>query len=119
MTGKPTLPEPNRRVLALLVGAKSHSGNSWAREGYAFMVRWENAPSHHVVADGWARDPYEKALQSIDADYATVARWVYLEDVFPHMTVADQSADDEISYLRQFAQASVDRLTKKGDTDDA
>ena len=77
------LPEPNKLVVALLEGTSHHTGDAvgWHREGWAFMVRWEDAPAGHTVADGWARDRYEKALKQIDADYADVVRWVYVEDL--------------------------------------
>lgn len=72
------LPEFNRRVVARLSGAKEHSGATWDRVYWAFMVRWDDADT---VADGWARPWYDKALKEMDADWAFVELWIYVEDL--------------------------------------
>ena len=79
MSAERNLPDFNRLVVARLVGANHHTGDhiAWHREGWAFMVRWDDSPEH-TIADGWARDRYEKALKEIDADYAEVVEWIYV-----------------------------------------
>lgn len=73
------LPPFNTLVVAYLEGAKEHSGALWGRSGYAFMVRHDDPPN--TVADGYARDRYERALKDIGADYLTVKAW--LKPEFP------------------------------------
>lgn len=72
------LPPFNKLVVAWLEGAQEHSGVSWKRTGFAFMVR-HNEPSH-TVADEWSRESYEKALKGMGADYASVVSWLPLEE---------------------------------------
>jgi len=72
-----TLPPFNRLVVAYLVGFKEHSGMSWKRDGWAFMVRHDDR--EHTVADMWASDRYNAALKSLDADHLDVLQWMPLE----------------------------------------
>ncbi len=76
------LPDFNRLVLARLEGASHHTGDfpGWHREGWAFMIRWENGAAD-TIADGWARYRYDQALTAIDADYASVKEWVYVDEI--------------------------------------
>lgn len=75
------LPDFNRTVMARLEGASHHTGGavSWAREGWAEMVRWDSPGG--TIKDGWSRRHYAAALQKIDADYADIIEWVYLSDL--------------------------------------
>lgn len=70
------LPDFNRRVVAFCEGEKYHSGVSWKREGYTFMVRHKN--TSHVVKDKWACSFYNNACIEIDADNLEVTYWMYL-----------------------------------------
>jgi hypothetical protein len=72
---KDRLPPHARKVVAFLSGWKEHSGTTWAREGIAMMVRWDNEPLH-TVADGWSAESYEKARKEIDFDSALVTHWL-------------------------------------------
>ena len=77
-----SLPDHARTVVAFLDGAKHHSEMAWRRTGWALMWRWDHGfKPEDVVADGWAREPYDRALKRLDADYATVTKWVYVEDL--------------------------------------
>lgn len=77
------LPEFNQRVLAFFEGSNHHTGETigFKREGWAFMVRWDDTDPYDVVADGWSRRHYDAALKVIDADYADIVRWVYVRDL--------------------------------------
>ena len=68
-----SLPDPNKRVVALLEGFCEHSGVSWVRGGYAFMVRHPDAQDS--MPDGWARRFYEDAVNALDADVLIVTHW--------------------------------------------
>jgi len=72
------MPPRNQRVLAYCEGASHHSGVSWFRNGYAFMVRWD-APPPETVGPGWARPFYDDACRQIGADYLNVIAWMPME----------------------------------------
>lgn len=69
------MPPLNQRVLAYCEGAQYHSGASWFRNGYAFMI-------HHncnTVGPGWGRSFYDDACRQLGADELTVIAWMPLE----------------------------------------
>jgi hypothetical protein len=72
------LPAFNTVVVAFLVGANEHSGMSWDRRGYAFMVRHNPEKTEFTVADGWATRYYDDALKKLGADWLRVTHWHYL-----------------------------------------
>ena len=76
------LPKPKNLVIAYLEGASYHTGDdiAWRRCGWAFMVRWDDAPDE-TIKDGWSRRHYNYALREIGADHAQVVRWAYVEDL--------------------------------------
>lgn len=71
------MPPFNRRVLAWAEGAKEHSDVSWRREGFVFMVAWDNP--RETIGAGWARRFYDDACRQLDADYLTFTHWMPLE----------------------------------------
>lgn len=70
------LPDFNRRVIAWLEGSKDHSGMSWKRVGYAFMVRHDDP--QFTVENQWATCYYSDACKALGADTLNVTHWFYL-----------------------------------------
>jgi len=69
------MPPRNQRVLAYCEGSLYHSGASWFRNGYAFMVHHD----HNAVGPGWARSFYDDACRQLGADELIVIAWMPLE----------------------------------------
>ena len=72
------LPDFNRLVLAFCEGFKEHSGVTWGRKGFAFMVRHNE--EKFTMKDNWAMCYYNDALKILGADVLEVTHWIYLEN---------------------------------------
>jgi hypothetical protein len=66
------LPPFNQLVIAWIDGRQEHSGLTWGREGYAFMVRHDD---QHTVANGWSLSHYDEAIKKLGADFAFITHW--------------------------------------------
>ena len=66
---KDAMPEKSRGLLAFCQGFEAHSGVTWLRTGFAFMV-WHGT--------GWSEQHMKDARKLLAADSLEVTHWMYL-----------------------------------------